>query len=94
MKQRIKWREKLTQGWSAGVEPLTKQPILEFCGEGRLLIENHKGVIEYGTERIGVNVGYGQIVISGEGLRLCRMQGEQLVILGQVDQIALLRRKP
>lgn len=93
MKQRSKWKQHLAASWTLDSETLPLQPILELCGDGRVLIENHKGVTEYGQEKISVSVRYGQVEICGKGLRLCRMQGPQLVILGRIDTITVVRRK-
>lgn len=72
-------------------ESLPLQSIVELCGNNRVLVENHRGVTEYTDERIGVRVRFGTILIVGEGLKLCRMSGCQLVILGQIHGIQLLR---
>lgn len=93
MKHRSIWKEKWITSWMHSDESLPLQPILELCGERRVLIENHGGVIQYGTEQICVAVRYGQVQINGAGLRLCRMQGPQLVIMGKIECITLIRRK-
>lgn len=93
MKQRSKWKQQLATSWMMDSETLPLQPILELCGERRVLIENHSGVREYGPEKISVGVRYGQVEIVGKNLRLCRMQGPQLVILGRIDTITVVRRK-
>lgn len=68
------------------------QPLLEVMGDRRVLIENHKGVVEYSRERISVRMSYGQVVLCGSGLELARMSKEQLVILGRIDGLTLCRR--
>ena len=72
-------------------ESLPIQPLVEICGTGRVLIENHRGVAEYSDERISVKVRFGTVCICGEGLRLCRMSGCQLVITGLIHSIQLMR---
>ncbi len=44
---------------------LPGQPVVELVGDRRVLIENHIGVTEYGTERICVKVKYGQLSVCG-----------------------------
>lgn len=53
----------------------------------RALIENHRGILEYGTEQIVVSVGRGRLRILGSGLRLEAMNRSELLILGHIDSL-------
>ena len=72
-------------------EALPGLPLIEIAGDGRVLIENHRGVAEYGTKVIRVLVKYGQVCVQGEELELIRMSRCQLIITGKVDGVQLLR---
>ncbi len=53
--------------------------------DGRLaLVENHRGLLEYGAEQIRVSTGRGQIVLRGSGLTLGAMNGRELLIRGEL----------
>lgn len=86
------WIERLTEDADLGTQPLPGQPIVEIAGDHRVLIENHLGVKEYGTQRITVKVKYGCVCICGEHLELMRMTREQLVICGRIDCVTVQRR--
>ena len=83
--------DRLVQWADLSSEAVPGMPLVEILGEGRVLIENHRGVTEYGTDRISIRVGFGQIIICGCGLELSRMSREQLVILGRIDGVTLCR---
>lgn len=68
-------------------ENITREPILELCGNSRVLIENHCGVIEYGPQQIRVKIKHGDFTVIGSGLRLCRMCGEKLLIRGRIEEV-------
>ena len=72
-------------------EALPGIPLLELAGQHRILIENHKGVIAYGSTEISVKVAYGCISISGCNLELACMSKSQLVINGTISRIELFR---
>ena len=74
-------------------ELLPGQSVVELAGDRRVLIENHRGVTEYGQGKISVRVRCGLVVVCGCGLELSRMTREQLVITGRVDGITLHRGK-
>lgn len=67
-------------------------PLVEISGDRRVLIEHHRGVVGYGCHEIRVRVSYGILSISGSGLNLARMTGEQLVICGCIDGVRLMKK--
>lgn len=85
--------ERLAEGADLPGEVFPGQPLAELVGDHRVLIENHNGVTEYGTERISVRVRYGLLIVCGCGLELARMTKEQLVITGRIDSVILQRRR-
>ncbi len=87
MGKRGSWMDRLEMG----EEPLPGQPLVEICGEKRVLIENHRGVSRYGTDLICVRVRYGEVALRGCGLELAKMTREQLVVCGRIDSVTLIR---
>ena len=71
---------------------LTGVPIVELAGDRRVLIENHRGVIEYGAKQICVKVKCGSLCICGQNMELAKMTGEQLVITGMIESVTIRRR--
>ena len=51
------------------------------------LVENHRGILEYGTERILISTGRGKIVLSGTALRLTAMNKSQLLVSGRIHTV-------
>ena len=67
-------------------------PIVEIAGDRRVLIENHCGVIAYGSDSISVKVKWGTICICGSGMEIAKMTREQLIISGAIDSVKLQRK--
>lgn len=84
--------QRLSETISTTKEAASGIPIVELAGDRRVLIENHKGVIEYGNERICVKVQYGCLCICGNKIELAKMTKDQLVITGTIDSV-IVRRK-
>lgn len=74
-------------------EPLPGLPLVEIAGDRRVLIENHHGVTEYGTEQICVKVKFGSVCICGSELELTKMTREQLIISGCIGCVKVIRRQ-
>lgn len=91
MKQREKILERLVNAADLRAEPLPCVPLVELAGERRVLIENHQGVVQYGSNEICVKVTYGRLRICGNNLELARMTKDQLVITGLIEGVQLCR---
>lgn len=51
----------------------------------KILIENHKGIIEYGTEHIVVSTERGKIALNGSNFTLDAMNNNELLICGRLQ---------
>ena len=92
MKGRGNWMERLAEEMELDELSLPGQPLVEICGEHRVLIENHRGVSRYGVEGICIRVAFGEISVRGCSLELARMTKDQLLICGRIDSVTLIRR--
>ena len=70
----------------------SKLPLVEIVGTGRVLVENHQGVIGYSPEEIQIKVKYGALSVMGCGLTFMQINREQLVISGHINSVTLFRR--
>lgn len=69
-----------------------KLPLVEITGCGRVLIENHNGVMTYSQKEITVRVSFGCLRVTGLNMLLAEMHRDQLVISGQIDGVFFIRR--
>lgn len=88
-----KWMERLVDRADLQGEVMPGQPLVEIYGEERILIEHHRGVTEYGREKIQVKMRYGSLCICGFGLELAQMNADQLIISGRIDSVSIIRRR-
>lgn len=51
----------------------------------RLLIENHRGLLLYGTEQIRVSTGRGVLCVRGTALSMSAMNRSELLITGRLQ---------
>ena len=70
-------------------DALAGLPRLELVGDGELRMENHKGILAYGSEEIHISAGQFVVEIRGTGLDLRAMTGLELLITGRIEQIRL-----
>ena len=65
-------------------EMITGMPIIEISGMGKIRIENHRGLLEYGSDKIEINGGKAVIRITGSGMKIKAMNADVLVISGDI----------
>jgi len=77
--------------WKLKLQPDALRPktLTELYGTERLLVEQHRGILAYGTECIRIAATFGQLVVEGSGLRLCCMSRSELVICGKLSAVRI-----
>lgn len=90
--EKVGLMQKLTDGAELFDEMPPGVPVVEIAGEYRVLIEQHKGMVEFSRERICVKVCYGFVCVMGTALKLSHMSQHRLVISGQIDCVKIMRR--
>lgn len=66
---------------------LTGLPRIELLGDRELHMENHKGILAYGSEEIHISGGRLVVRVRGKGLELRAMDPAQLLITGQIEAV-------
>ena len=69
-------------------EALSGAAKLTVTAGHRALIENHRGILEYGRERITVNFGAERLSLCGQELRIVAMNRRELLIRGELQDIS------
>jgi len=62
---------------------------LTLWGDGRLRLENHKGIISYDPALLSCAVPGGHLDFGGDGLFLMVLEPEELWIAGKLSSISL-----
>lgn len=80
-------REKFTEVLELPKELILDLPKLTMVGNGDMMIENYKSVMEYGSARIRVNTGLGVVKITGTGLLIKEITSEDIIISGEIHTL-------
>jgi sporulation protein YqfC len=63
------------------------EPQLLLTGRRQVRVEGHRGIRRYSPERIEVRTGRGCARIDGQGLRVCFLSPERLVVRGKISAV-------
>lgn len=83
------WREEISERFelpaeTAGIVKVT------LYGRRRMLVENHRGILEYAHDRIEIGGGNIRLRIIGEGLELCAMDRDALLVTGLIVSVEMI----
>lgn len=62
-------------------------PRITLLGNRQLLIENHKGIIEYDPSLVRIKMTQGELIVSGKDFTIGNLQIEQILIEGTIMEI-------
>jgi sporulation protein YqfC len=80
-------REKFIELLELPKELVLNTPRLTMVGNSDLMVENHKGIVEFGDKGVKIITGTGIIKITGFGLLIKEITSEDIIISGSIDSI-------
>lgn len=89
---KFQWVRRMADHAELMDEVLPGQPVVELLGEGRVLVEGHKGIVSYSDYEIAVKTRIGIVNITGCNLKLTNMTANKLIISGSVSCVHLVGR--
>ena len=89
-KRRQSLLEKTARVFDLPADGLAGLPYISLIGDREVRIENHRGILAYGSEEIHVGCGCLAIRVRGTGLQLRAMSAAELLITGQIFAVELI----
>ncbi len=62
-------------------------PRLTMLGNKQLLVENHKGIIEYTSGLVRVKLNQGELAVTGDSLSIGNLQQEHILVEGTIRRL-------
>ncbi|TYQ15526.1 UNVERIFIED_CONTAM: sporulation protein YqfC [Acetivibrio alkalicellulosi] len=84
-------KEKMTEFLELPKEIVLDMPKTTLLGNGNMLVENYKGIIEYDVNRIRINTSKGIIKVTGDNLFIKEITSEDLMIYGDIASVEFLK---
>jgi len=86
-----KLREKFTELLELPKEIVLNMPKLTMLGNGDLIIENYKGIVEYDVNVVRVNTTAGIIKVMGVDIYIKEITEENIMIYGNILSLEFLK---
>lgn len=84
-------REKVAEILELPKEIVLNMPKLTMLGNGDLIIENYKGIIEYDEGVIRVNTTSGNIKVMGVNIYIKEITPESIMIYGDITSLEFMK---
>ena len=81
---------KLAQFLEIPMDTAVVWPKIVMNANRNIIIQNHRGVIEYDQNLVRINTKLGEIKISGKNLALLSALKDEIVVEGRIDQVELI----
>lgn len=78
-------KEELSEALELPKEIVLDLPKISLIGKIQLIIENHKGIIEYTPMQIRIGSNSGIIKIQGKNLYIKTIVKEEIIVTGEID---------
>ena len=62
-------------------------PRLVLIGNYQLILENHRGIIEYGEQKLRIAVSNGEVIVRGKNLQIRSLLNEELSVEGAIEAV-------
>lgn len=85
------FRTRLAQWLDLPRDVVLNLPRISVVGDLQILVQNHRGVMEYTPQRIVIGMEHGAIEITGDDLAIGNIHNEEVNIAGRLKAIQLLR---
>lgn len=83
--RRSSLRERLVSLLELPGDAVLDLPRATLIGNVELVVENHRGLLEYKPNRVVLRLPEGKMTIDGEDLRIPYLSPDQAVLLGRID---------
>lgn len=86
-RRRVPDARRISDALGVPVDIALNMPRMSFEGNARLILDNHRGLVEYTPGHLQINTPAGQIDITGRRLRIRDISREQIVADGWFDRV-------
>lgn len=83
-KERKSIKKELSAAFEMPEEVVRDLPLISLRGFEEAVIENYRGMIEYGSERIRINTSVGVMKLEGKDMYIKCLDSDSVIIAGRI----------
>ena len=82
-------KRRITTTFELPLDIMLDLPLINLIGDEKLVISNHKGIVEYVKEQVRVKTSIGIVKVQGCGLVMKEISDENIVIMGKINAVII-----
>ena len=82
-----KLREKVSSKLDIPKDIALNIPVIKMVGDSEILIENHKGILEYKLSILRIKSDLGEISLEGSNIEIKDISDEMIFVTGKIDSL-------
>lgn len=83
-KNKLTTAERITQALEVPAPALSNAALIQLLGNKECIVEGCQGILEYGNDRIKLNIGNGVLIFVGDELTIRVLNGDGAVVEGRI----------
>ena len=86
-KKSVAFKDLLAEFFELPKDIMLDLPRLVLIGNRQLILENHRGIIEYSDEKVRIAVSNGEVMVKGSKLQIRGLFTDELSIEGCIETV-------
>lgn len=82
-----KIKEKVSDKLSIPKDILLNMPVIKVIGDREVIVENHKGILEYTSSTVKLKSVLGELIVTGKGFQIKDISEDNIFISGTVTSL-------
>lgn len=88
-----KVKEKVSDKLNMPKDIVLNMPVIRVVGDKEILVENHKGLLEYTSSTLKLKSNLGNIVLKGSGFQIKDISDENIYISGTMESLNFVKEE-
>lgn len=85
--KKLKTAAELAEGFTLSDAAVPETPRVTVVAAKRLMVEGHRGILEFGNEHIVLSARHCKLHVYGTALKLSAMSADTLIIYGKISSV-------
>ncbi|MCX7903785.1 MAG: sporulation protein YqfC [Caloramator sp.] len=84
-------KQRFSDAFDIPEEIVLDVPAIKIVSNNKIIIENHKGIIEYGKTNVRINSKIGIVALKGDNFVIKYITQEEILLEGEIELVEFIK---